>query len=140
MERRKNQQGAGPDIEFTIDDSSAEARKKESKLFHFSAVACFLVLVCLVFFSSSASGPLREQYGLGKEETIVSRYEVDVDTSSKDFQPIPGKNVNVVTTKDQVVQSPPKVAPVKAAEVNIEQKFSVAQMVEQNTRCQVKSP
>lgn len=137
MERRKNQQGVGHDADLPNDDSSAEIRKKESKLFHFSAVACFLVLVCLVFFSSSASGPLREQYGLGKEETIVSRYEVDLDTSSKDFQPIPIKNADVVEAIEPVIKASPKVVPVIPVEAN-DAKFTVVQLVEQNTRCQVK--
>lgn len=136
MERRKNQQGGGHDVELANDDSSAEIRKKESKLYHFSAVACFLVLVCLVFFSSSASGPLREQYGLGKDETIISRYDVDIDTSSKDFQPIPMKNANVVAAKEPVMKAAPKVDPVKTAEVKVV-KNTAAQLTEQNTRCQV---
>lgn len=125
MERRKNQPSAGPDIELANDDLTAETRKKESKLYHFSAVACFLVLVCLVFFSSSASGPLRQQYGLGKEETIVSRYEVDVDTTQKDFQPVKA---------DEVVQKPVTLLVPNKITVEAE----IAQMVEQNTRCQVK--
>jgi hypothetical protein len=61
--RRKNQNSLDQDLEFAADGLPEEGVKKDSRFFHYSAFAGFLVLVGLVFFSSSASTPIRQQYG-----------------------------------------------------------------------------
>jgi hypothetical protein len=69
--RRKNQNSLDQDLEFAADGLPEEGVKKDSRFFHYSAFAGFLVLVGLVFFSSSASTPIRQQYGKIKEDPAV---------------------------------------------------------------------
>ena len=69
--RRKNTNSLDQDLEFAADGLPEEGAKKDSRFFHYSAFAGFLVLVGLVFFSSSASTPIRQQYGKIKEDPAV---------------------------------------------------------------------
>ena len=77
--RRKNQNSLDQDLEFAGDGLPEEGAKKESRFFHYSAFAGFLVLVGLVFFSSSAATPIRQQYGKSPVESDLSVTGADVD-------------------------------------------------------------
>lgn len=75
--RRKNQNSLDQDLEFAADGLPEEGVKKDSRFFHYSAFAGFLVLVGLVFFSSSASTPIRQQYGGVKADPLVVDTKID---------------------------------------------------------------
>ena len=63
-QRRKNAAGLIPDLEFANAETNSDDNRKESRTFYLTAFAGLLILVCLVFFSSSAARPLRQQYGI----------------------------------------------------------------------------
>lgn len=71
--RRKNQNSLDQDLEFAADGLPEEGVKKDSRFFYYSAFAGFLVIVGLVFFSSSASIPIRQLGG-------IKSNPLDVDT------------------------------------------------------------
>lgn len=112
----------GPDIECPSEDFGVESRKKDSYFFHYSAFACFLVLVSLVFFSSSASAPLRQQYGFVEPSLDLPKYETNLDLSRQDFQPL-------ADVENTVVKS--------AGRPSSHALAKVSQMVELNSKCQV---
>ena len=62
--RRKNPAGLIPDLEFANTETNPDDNKKDSRTFCLTASAGLLILICLVFFSSSAASPIRQQYGI----------------------------------------------------------------------------
>lgn len=76
--RRKNQNSIDQDLECAGDSLLEEGGKKDSRFFHYSAFAGFLVLVGLVFFSSSAATPIRQQYGKSLVDTDIVDARTDL--------------------------------------------------------------
>lgn len=102
--RRKNQSSIDQDLECAGDSLLEEAGKKDSRFFHYSAFAGFLVLVGLVFFSSSAATPIRQQYGKSLVDADLSIIGADVDAHT-DLKPVVqmGAVKNAVITESENV-------------------------------------
>ena len=62
--RRKNPAGLIPDLEFANTETNSDDNRKESRTFCLTVSAGLLILICVVFFSSSAASPIRQQYGI----------------------------------------------------------------------------
>ena len=62
--RRKNPAGSIPDLEFANTETNSDDNGKGSRTFYCRVFAGLSILISLVFFSSSAARPLRQQYGI----------------------------------------------------------------------------